>query len=186
MALNPQQTNLVHDIFVRAADENYVTARWCALNGLEIDFFWLAVHALEKYSKAVLLLNGYDAIGPKRRGYEHDIVKLCHKVKTFADELLPDRLLRPDNLVTVYWPDLSTDEFIKRLYSNGKAQNRYLIYGYTMFSSDLYMLDQMVFALRRLIGPLDYPIVGGPGARTIPHRQWLTDRPNCYNSLRMP
>jgi hypothetical protein len=57
------QTDVVHDLFVRTADENYITARSCAVNRLYTDFFWLAVHALEKYLKAVLLLNGSSSKG---------------------------------------------------------------------------------------------------------------------------
>src|SRR6266480_1350660 len=50
---------------------NYVTARWCFHEGLNVDFFWLGVHCLEKYLKAALLLNGRRTIG-----YGHNIVKL--------------------------------------------------------------------------------------------------------------
>jgi hypothetical protein len=50
--------NLVLELFVRTADENYLTARWWAVNHLNTDFLWLSVHVLEKYLKAVLLLSG--------------------------------------------------------------------------------------------------------------------------------
>jgi hypothetical protein len=31
--------NVVDELFTRTADENYITARWCAMNGLQTDFF---------------------------------------------------------------------------------------------------------------------------------------------------
>ncbi len=55
MSVSASKNNLVHELFVRTADENYIAARWCAINRLNTDFLWLAVHALEKYLKAVLL-----------------------------------------------------------------------------------------------------------------------------------
>jgi len=90
MDLRVAQTSLVHDLFVRTADENYITARWCAVNNLNTDFFWLAVHSLEKYFKAVILLNG----GSSKK-FRHDIVKLYAAVKTIAEQLLPKRLQQP-------------------------------------------------------------------------------------------
>lgn len=50
--------SIINELFIATADDNYVLARWQHLN---VDFFWLAVHALEKYLKAVLLLNGKSA-----------------------------------------------------------------------------------------------------------------------------
>jgi hypothetical protein len=56
--------SIVEDFFISTADDNYVAARWCYLDGLNIDFFWLSVHSLEKYLKAALLLNCKSAIWP--------------------------------------------------------------------------------------------------------------------------
>jgi HEPN domain-containing protein len=63
MSVEASKNNLASELFVRTADENYITARWCANNQLNTDFLWLAVHALEKYLKAVLLVNGHDTRG---------------------------------------------------------------------------------------------------------------------------
>src|SRR5262249_2855972 len=92
------KTSLVHDLFGRTADENYITARWCAVNGLQTDFLWLAVHALEKYLKAVLLLNGKTS-----KGYNHEIVELYTGVRALAGPLLPERLQRPQDLDIEFW-----------------------------------------------------------------------------------
>ena len=48
MSLTASKNSLIGELFVRTADENYITARWCGTNRLNTDFLWLAVHALEK------------------------------------------------------------------------------------------------------------------------------------------
>jgi hypothetical protein len=150
------KSDLVQDLFVRTADENYITARWCVFNHLHIDFFWLGVHALEKYMKAVLLLNGFSSVkGPHGKKYSHDIIHLYAKVKDLASELLPNLLEKPENLNIHNWVTLTSEKFVQRLYRYGNPDNRYLIYGFSMRSQDLHMLDQMVFAIRRLVCPLD-------------------------------
>lgn len=53
--------DIVKELFLKTADQTYVVARWCFLNGLYLDFYWNALHALEKYLKAVLLVNGRSA-----------------------------------------------------------------------------------------------------------------------------
>ena len=44
---------IVQKLFVATADQYYITARWAYQNELNIDFFWLATHAMETYLKAV-------------------------------------------------------------------------------------------------------------------------------------
>jgi hypothetical protein len=39
----------IQRMFVDTADENYIVARWCYLNSLAVDFYWLGAHAVEKY-----------------------------------------------------------------------------------------------------------------------------------------
>ena len=183
MTVYASKHSLVGELFVRTADENYITARWCAINRLNTDFLWLAVHALEKYLKAVLLLNDLSS-----KGYSHDIVKLYEAVKAIAGPLLPDQLERPTDLDIPHWRDRTAEEFIAHLLNNGNADNRYLIYGYVTQSQDLHMLDQMVFAIRRLICPLDrrmFPRTD-PGAPTVTHRDILTRQPEYYGGLSMP
>ena len=36
------KSSLVQDLFVRTADENYITARWCVFNHLHMTSFGLA------------------------------------------------------------------------------------------------------------------------------------------------
>lgn len=120
MSVRASKHDLARDLFVRTADENYIAARWCAAERLDADFLWLAVHALEKYLKAVLLVNGRSS-----KGYGHDIVRLNAGVATIAGDLLPDRLARPSDLDIYHWRERSAAEFVQHLLDNGNADNCY-------------------------------------------------------------
>lgn len=183
MSVSASKNNLAHELFVRTADENYVTARWCAINRFNTDFLWLGVHALEKYLKAVLLVNGRTA-----KGYGHDIIKLYADVRALAGPLLPDRLQKPADLDIHHWFERSAEDFIAHLLDNGNADNRYLIYGWTTRSEDLHMLDAMVFAIRRLVCPLDDRMFprNDPGAPTVTHLEILTRQPDYCGRMAMP
>jgi len=190
LSVSASKSNLVLELFARTADENYITARWCAINQLNTDFLWLSVHALEKYLKAVLLLNG----GSSRRSasdqkpYSHDIVRLYADVKNLAGTLLPDDLVKPVDLTIYHWFDRTPEQFMEHLLSNGNADNRYLIYGYVTSSQDLHMLDAMVFRIRRLICSLDERWLPSrePEAPTFTNRELLTRQPKYYGRLSMP
>jgi len=183
MSLSASKHSLVTDLFVRTADENYTTARWCAINSLHTDFLWLAVHALEKYMKALLLLNGKSA-----KGYSHNIVRLYAAAQAIAGSLLPARLVQPADLDIYHWIERTPQAFLEHLLNNGNADNRYLIYGYATRSQDLHMLDQMVFAIRRLIRPLDERMFPSrrSGAPTFTNREFLARNPNYYGTMFMP
>src|SRR5258708_36909789 len=91
--LYPGKHSLVDDFFIKTADDNYVVARWCADIGMDVDFFWLALHCLEKYLKAALALNGRSA-----KNYGHNIKALYDDAHPLAPELLPLTLTVPDRL----------------------------------------------------------------------------------------
>jgi hypothetical protein len=183
MSITASKNDLAHELFVRTADENYVAARWCAMNRLNADFLWLALHALEKYLKAVLLVNGRNT-----QVYGHNIVCLYEVVKQFAAPLLPDRLERPADLDIYLWHVRSPDDFMKHLLRYGNADNRYAIYGYVTSSQDLHMLDEMVFSVRRLVCGLDERMLLGrdPQLPTVTHRDVLTRQPAYYGRIGMP
>ena len=175
-------------LFIDTADDNYIAARWCFVEGLNVDYFWLSVHLLEKYMKAALLLNGHSSkeyLTPngKPRQYEHDITALYEQVKVFASDLLPNKLNKPDDLVLDHWRDETPDTFIRRFYHDGNAHNRYQLFGFVQHREDLFKLDLMVFALRRLCVPLDAYSVGVPrsGTRRPTHRDILMQQPEWWN-----
>jgi HEPN domain-containing protein len=172
------KAHIARELFVRTADENYITARWCAMNGLNTDFLWLALHSLEKYMKAVLLLNGQSA-----RTGGHDVVLLYERLQEIALELLPQKLSRPPKLNVDYWKDYTPREYMDRVYENGNPDNRYLIYGYIVRAQDLHMLDRMVFSIRRLVCPLDE---ARPPSSVETNRQYLRANPAFFASMQRP
>lgn len=146
--LDADKNAFVHGTFIRTADHNYITARWCFAQKMNVDFFWLSVHALEKYMKAVLLLNGRSSMN-----YGHDLPKLYEAINEVVGENLPDTLECPDELKHVgeiAWIDETPAQFMERLYDNGNAHNRYLIYGLARQMTDVHKVDIMVFQIRRL------------------------------------
>jgi hypothetical protein len=110
------------------------------------DFLWMSVHCLEKYMKAVLLLNGKSS-----HGYGHDLSKLYPKVKALAGPLLPDKLVIHSNLHgEPPWKDDTPEEFLTHLYRYGQADNRYALLSSLNFPDVLFKVDMMVFYIRRL------------------------------------
>jgi hypothetical protein len=185
MGLTSSQSEITDELYVRTADENYITARWCSIQRLHTDFAWSSVHALEKYLKAVLLYNGKPATK-----HGHDIVALYDSIKPIAVGLLPTVLTRPTRLGIGHWCDKTPDDFLKHLYENGNADNRYLVYGHDTRNEDLHMLDSMVFAIRRLVCRLDEPMVN-PGAippksRIPTNREMLSAKPRYQPNQFMP
>ncbi|WP_157985813.1 HEPN domain-containing protein [Teichococcus vastitatis] len=165
---------------MHTADENYIAARWCCANALYTDFLWLALHATEKYLKAVLLMNGKSA-----RRFGHDIEGLYAQVKELAGSLLPGCLPKPEKLAIPTWFDRTTEEFIAHLVRYGNADNRYLIYGYNTFSQDLHMLDELVWAVRRLVLPLNERIASDwpDGERLPKYKEVLVAQPDFRFAL---
>lgn len=173
MSITTSKMDLIRELFIRTADENYIAARWCAINRLDQDFLWLGLHALEKYLKAVLLANGRSA-----RHQAHDIRKLYAEVKGLASGLLPETLEKPAALDLAHWRQRTSVGFIEHLYDNGNADNRYAVYGHVVHSQDLYLLDQIVFAVRRLARPLDRsPYRQQPGVPSDTWRDLLKRNP---------
>jgi hypothetical protein len=139
-------------------------------------FFWLATHSLEKYLKAVLLMNGRTATS---QGYQ--IIGLYDEVRSIAGvPLLPEDFVWPSdkNKIDIVLKR-SVQEFVSHLHDNGNADNRYLIYGYVFMSQDLHMLDQLIFNVRRLICELDARVFDGtdPQLPTFTHREVLEKQP---------
>lgn len=178
--LHSSKRDIVDNLFTRTADENYITARWCAMNRLQTDFFWLGTHALEKYMKAVLLVNGRPV-----KEYGHNILKLHAKISEFAKELLPLSLNKPTVLQYEDWIVRDLQDFLGHFYRYGNPDNRYLIYGHSFRTEDLFMLDQAVFAYRRLICRLDASVIPAhhPNAPAWTNREMLKDSPKYFSYI---
>jgi hypothetical protein len=177
--LRPAKSSIIHEMFLHTADENYIVARWCFDNQLMTDFFWNAVHALEKYLKAVLLFNDISV-----SSFSHGLAPLYEEVEKLAGPLLPTVLAQPATLDIYHWVDLTPRAFLEKLDRNGNADNRYLTYGFAQHPWYLHMVDAMVWAIRRLAIRLDMPIFSQrevPGAPT--YRDILTQRPDYAHGL---
>lgn len=183
-----EKHSIIDDLFIRTADDNYVVARWCFHQNMNVDFFWLAVHALEKYFKAILLLNKMSSKGIGSRQYKHNIVELYAAVAPLAPELLPANLNKPDDhMPDKYWRVETMADFLARLYRAGQADNRYQLFGYSRQAEDLWKLDQIVYAVRRMCRPLEAYVLGEPvaDAANISNRESLAKHPHQWrlNSL---
>ena len=163
---------IVGGTFVRSADESYITARWCIQTGQNSDFAWLAVHAFEKYMKAVLLMNGKTS-----KGHGHDIGKIYEAIKLLCNGLLPNSLQKEST---------TPETYLNSLYSIGHPDARYGLFDSNVRLDDLNNLDRMVYIIRRLICPLDQKIdeVGNMPSDSIPtYRDWLGANANDCLSI---
>ncbi len=159
--LNALKNNVVTQMFVDTADQNYVIARWAYHRHLFLDFFWNASQALEKYLKASLLLNGQSA---KNQG--HDLILLFDEVEKYAAEFFPSLLTQPSELNQLPdWHNETPRQFLGRFNDLGDSNNRYNVFGYIQRWEDLHHFDQMVYAVRRIAFNLDArPFMGPPSA----------------------
>lgn len=152
------KNSIVTEMFVDTADQNYLIARWAFHRGMYLDFFWNSAHALEKYMKAALLLNGKSA-----KKYGHNLPRLFAEICALADELFPKNLGMPEKFRTLTgettWREETPSEFIERFGNLGQPDNRYNTFGYTQRWEDLHHLDEMVFMVRRLVSDLDEMIL---------------------------
>ncbi len=177
--LRPYKGSIINEMYLHTADDNYIVARWSHDNGLFTDFFWNAVHGLEKYMKAVLLANDRSVAI-----FSHGLIPLYNEIEKLAPALLPANLLRPTNLNIYHWVNLTPREFLEKLDSNGNADNRYLTYGYVQHAWYIHMLDRMVWTIRRLAVPLDEPIIPKHQHASAPnYRDLLTKQPNYAHNL---
>jgi HEPN domain-containing protein len=121
------------DVFVitsfrDVADDDYVAARAAYRLELNEPFLWLALQAVEKYLKAVLILNRRSTIG-----LNHDVTKAFQHLIGIPD--------LPFN----FPPDIA--KFIE--YVNEEGPNRYRGYPSVLHSDALIGLDRTVWHLRR-------------------------------------
>jgi hypothetical protein len=142
--------NLVaYEMFLDTADLNYVGARSAYFEQRDWDFWWLTLHALEKYLKTVLLVNGRSA----REG-GHEIPRLLGQLSMIDSRLAPPPLVRPRVSGLDNWTASSIETFIKRLNAYGSPSNRYGQYGYSLTTDDLLKADQLIYWVRRHARPL--------------------------------
>lgn len=186
-SLLAMKRDIIRELFVKTAEQTYVVARWCFLSGLYLDFYWNGAQALERVMKAVLLYNGGSAKKSENgASYSHDLTALYDSVSKIAGDLLPQKLLRPDDLNIHQWTEKITSDFISRMNNEGDPNNRYNIFGFVQRPEDIYKLDATMFAIRRLCLDLDAPyppseMKGDQPPQT--HRDILKGSPNHVPGL---
>lgn len=143
-------------MFIHTADENYIGARAAFFERRDYDFWWLTLHAVEKYIKAALLLNGATA-----NQANHNLTTLLGRLKQLDSRIAPPEFERPE----LAGRDYGFEEkrpFIRRLNGYGSAANRYATYSYVVSGIDIFQADHLVYWARRHARVFKQELPGGP------------------------
>lgn len=143
MSMDWARNRIISQMFVASADKNYILAREAFFFELENDFWWLSLHAAEKYLKAILLFNG-----EKATSTSHNVVKLYDRAGSIRPGIKFAELRNPA-IDGMPWLNTSLDAFLERLNTYGSPSNRYSLYGHSTTTTDLAMVDQLLWGLRR-------------------------------------
>lgn len=145
-------TTVIYESFILPADEDYVTARLLAANGLSRAFYWSAAQAFEKYLKAFLISHGQSVI-PPQKGNKHAIADLYKRASVIEPDL--DKVdLAPKADLSRYsgiTGDARTKnllEFVQEIEENGNPNNRYNASGVKYFSIYVHALDSALAYIR--------------------------------------
>jgi HEPN domain-containing protein len=115
--------------FRDSADQDYIVARAAHKMELYLQFLWLASQAIEKYIKAILILNKQTSA----RKTTHDVYELYTRLQDISD-------------ICFDFPS-EIEAFLKYLRMFG--QNRYFEYAYQLDGYERVRLDQAVWFIRR-------------------------------------
>lgn len=129
----PKDTDLLLNDFAlrcfrNTADRDYIHARLAYKSCLIPQFYWSALHCLEKYLKAILLLNRISS-----KNIKHEISGSLEK-------------LRSQNIFDIELSN-QTQKFIDRLEES--ARFRYLEVSWDIHHIELTILDRAVWEIRR-------------------------------------
>ncbi len=119
--------------FRDVADEDYIAARALYRAGLDLEFLWSALQAIEKYLKAILLYHRATT-----KGLRHDLSTALNRVRGIKD--LPFEVPR------------DATKFIERL--SGQGINRYFEHPINTDGLGLLELDKAVWHLRKYCRPV--------------------------------
>jgi hypothetical protein len=169
------QSVIVHSVFVRPGDQNYLLARWTLAQGLYPEFFWQALQCLEKYMKAALVLN-------KRRilGFRHDLGRLWRCVAATFPMTLDQEFSKPSKLADDFWTEGTIEGFISRIHAQGSADSRYGLVSWARQTDDLFKLDQIAYRLRQLTVGMDW-VIGLDFPSSGPNKKWSGN--TCKDAL---
>lgn len=144
----------VEQAFTMPADQNYLVARIAFNRSLIFDGYWAAAQATEKYLKAALLLNGYDAFAGHKLTSLFDKLKSNVPLAVIHDEFSPLPVSKTLQKIGFNWGNNSIRYFVSHLEVFGSPDNRYGRNGYHFDFYVLPKLDQLIYFLRRNCRPL--------------------------------
>lgn len=173
---------MVRRMFFETADLNYLAARDAFADQRYWDFWWLTNHAIEKYLKALLLLNMANP-----RDKKHSPTALLGEVANLDPRLVPSVPPEPKIAGLSYWPS-SYDSFLVLLERQGSASNRYGTYGFAVDHTHLLQADHLVFWARRHARPLTTTDESGNDIDWIANleadgAQWMMPNPSHLEKL---
>jgi hypothetical protein len=134
--LRAKRNSFINRSFRDTADRDYIAARLLYRQRLSEQFLWLALQAVEKYLKAILLYHDYST-----KELSHNIVEALNKPR--AIENLGFQVTK------------GAEEFID--YLNNQGPNRYFSYSHHLGSEALPQLDSVVWQIRRFCDDFFFP-----------------------------
>lgn len=147
--------DVIYESFVVPGDQDYVTSRLLACNGLPRGFYWAAAQAVEKYLKAFLLMNGVTVKSYKAHPIKDLWLASAEIDESIADiDVLPHPKIWAETSTLEYLRKFSISDFIVELEKHGSADNRYNAFGVEFNTGHLWAMDSLAFSLRQKIGAL--------------------------------
>ncbi len=144
-SLNHFKSVFAHNFFIAPADQNYFLARFAKIYGMNEEFWWQSLQAIEKLLKAGLVLNGI----PVKNKYGHNIEKLWSKHIEIFGDLAVNNLSKPEGLDDRFWNEKPLKDFISRVNRMGHPDSRYGLVSYSNSKDDIFKLDQLFSEVRR-------------------------------------
>lgn len=141
-------SEIVHRMFIATADRNYILARQAFFMMSMTDFYWLSLHALEKYMKGILLLNGKTSTG-----FKHNLSQLQLTIEKMDKRFQLGKYKHPDKRIPQKYKGILEGYLVFFLNEAGDPDSRYAVRGQSMGPEDLFIVDQLVWAARRYCRP---------------------------------
>ena len=145
--------SVIYESFVIPGDQDYLMSRLLAQKGLPRGFYWAAAQAIEKYLKALLLMN--DEGVKEFKGHPiKDLFKAASKIDTSLINLdiTPHHSIQVESSYSSLLEKYTIQQFLEELEEHGSADNRYNAFGVEYNTGHLCAMDSLSFQLRRKIG----------------------------------
>lgn len=139
--------SFIKKTFIYTADSNYILGRQAFFSDSYVDSYWLSLHAIEKYMKAIIIINGRST-----KKFSHDLNALFKELKK-CNCNLPE-FEKPEFFPEDGWLQITPKDFLHRLNIIGNPNNRYMLYGYNYSPDDPLKIDQIILYLRTFLSGL--------------------------------